>query len=62
MYFKLAIVLLSMVAVSQAGYFVINTWADENCNTTLVAKYIVSIIILLRLIQLKYYLTLHDPF
>jgi hypothetical protein len=38
---KLAVVLLALVAASQA-YVVINTWADENCNTTLVAKFIVS--------------------
>jgi hypothetical protein len=38
---KLAVVLLALVAASQA-YVVINTWADENCNTTLVAKFITN--------------------
>jgi uncharacterized protein HemY len=42
---KLAVVLLfALVAASQQGYVTVNTWADENCNTTLVAKYIVRII------------------
>jgi hypothetical protein len=40
---KLAVVLLfALVAASQQGYVTVNTWADENCNTTLVAKYITT--------------------
>lgn len=38
---KRAVVLLALVAASQA-YVIIDTWADENCNTSLVAKFIVS--------------------
>lgn len=38
---KLAVVLLALVAVSQA-VVVINTWADVNCNTTIVAKFMAS--------------------
>jgi hypothetical protein len=41
MNFKIVAVLLAFVAVSQA-YFVLNTWADENCNTTLIARYFTS--------------------
>jgi hypothetical protein len=39
MNFKFVIVLLAFVAASQAMYFVVNTWADEYCNTTLIGKY-----------------------
>lgn len=39
---KFVIVLLAFVAASQAMYFVVNTWADEYCNTTLIGKYWVS--------------------
>jgi hypothetical protein len=42
MNFKFVIVLLAFVAASQAMYFVVNTWADEYCNTTLIGKYWVS--------------------
>ncbi len=46
MIFKLAVAILALAAVAHAGYVVFDTYPDQYCNTTVVARFIVSIIYL----------------
>jgi hypothetical protein len=39
--FKLVVLVLTLIAANHA-YVVIDTYADLNCNTTLIARFIVS--------------------